>query len=126
MCESTDCGIHNRVDVERYEEEAEFIGRITYLGDWAVYTEDNQFLLPMMLMGKPTLPHMTLIIKVGEGTIGDVQEKETGLSGYVYDAWFAGDMDSARDIHEMAVYGVQSGLLRFDGPVSPQDIVERY
>lgn len=127
MCNNGDCGVHYRVDVESRDDQEEFIGKITYLGDWAVYTEDNQFLPFLVLLGKPYLPHMSLLIKVGTGTIGDLLENNgEGMKEAVYEAYFTPDIEKALDSHDMLVYGLQSDLLRPTAPIRPLDAVMRY
>jgi len=127
MCQNADCGIHNRVDVENRDDVEQFIGKITYLGDWAVYTEDNQFLPFLVMLDKPYLPHMSLLIKVGTGTIGDLLANNgEGMKGAVYDAYFTPDIDKALDSHDMLVYGIQSGIMEPTETISPYQAVMRY
>lgn len=127
MCNNGDCGVHYRVDVESRDDQEEFIGKITYIGDWAVYTEDNQFLPFLVLLGKPYLPHMSLLIKVDTGTIGDLLENNgEGMKEAVYEAYFTPDIEKALDSHDMLVYGLQSDLLRPTTPIRPYDAVMRY
>lgn len=124
MCENQDCGIHYRVDTEVRDDVEEFVSKVTYKGEWAIYTEDNQFLPFLLLLGKPDLPHMTLLIKVGEGSIGD--KIGDGLKDSVYDAYFSATVDAAIDAHGMVEYGLDSGLLIPEGPIRPYDAVMRY
>ncbi len=124
MCENQDCGVYYRVDTDVRDDAEQFIGRVTYLGEWAVYTEDNQFLPFFLMLGKPRLPHMTLVIKVGEGSIGDLMDG--GLKDGVYEAWFSADVDSADDTHDMTVYGIQNGMLTMSEPIRPYDAIMRY
>lgn len=127
MCENSDCGVHYRVDVETRDDVDEFIGKVTYLGNWAVYTEDNQFLPFLVMLGKPFLPHMSLLIKVGDGTIGDLLENNAEkMKDAVYEAYFSESVDKALDAHDMLVYGIQSDILQPTSPIRPYDAVMRY
>lgn len=129
MCNEPTCAVHFRNDEEKVEEVMgmEFISKISYHGEWAIFTDDNNFLPVLMVMGKPNLPHMTLLIKVGSGSIGDVIDSGgESLKGCVYDGYFSATVESARERHEMIAYGLESGILNPTESVTPFEIVTRY
>lgn len=130
MCQNKDCGIHFRNDVETVEDVdgMNFLTKVTYHGEWAIFTDDNTFLPYLIMLGKKMLPHMTLLVKVGEGkSLSDVIEGgATGLKDAVYDGYFTEDFDKAKEAHDMVLYGVQSGILSPTKPVTPYDIVMNY
>lgn len=125
MCENTDCGVHFRTNYEEVSHEEEFVAKITYVGDWAVFTSDNSFMMYTVMLGKPELAHMTLLIKVGDKPLGDFLTD--GLTDHVYDGYLSASVDGAIESHQMVVYGVESGLLTdFAAPIKPIDLVLRY
>lgn len=80
-----DCPVHFRVDEEYFDEAYVYARLITYVGDFAVITEDNHAyenpsLIMKVLMGrikKEDLPPRwsTMIFHVGQEVIGDLSEK---------------------------------------------------
>lgn len=86
MCGTTTCPIHTRTDVtDAYTEDHGFRA-VNYVGEVAVVTAENpKFSDPMGALlgfiaatkgGKPEVPSMflTLVVKVGEGAIGEVMD----------------------------------------------------
>lgn len=79
-----DCPVHFRVDDEYYDDEQQYARLITYHGEYVVVTEDNHELdnpavfLKLLLGGLQVRPsrYETLVYHVGEGTIGDLSEKD--------------------------------------------------
>lgn len=125
MCENTECGVHFRVDIDQFERETDFIAKITYIGDWAVFTADNSFMMYTMMLGKMDLNHMTLLIKVGDKPLGDFLDG--GLTDRVYDGYLSESIDKASEAHDMVVFGVESGLLTENvQPIKPLDLILRY
>lgn len=125
MCDRNDCGVCNRVDAEVRDDSELFISKITYRGEWAVFTEDNVLLPYMIMLGKPFLPYMTLLLKVGDKAIGEKMDDKT-LKSSVYDGYFSDDIDKAINQHDMMVYGLESGLLNPTELVSPYEVISRY
>jgi len=123
MCDNSECGIHNRNDLEIVELPTRFVSKISYVGEWAVFTSDNTFDIYLALLGGRELPHMTLLVKVGDGSLGDLQD---GLKDSVYEGYFSEDVDGALSSHEMVKYGIESGILDLTTPVRPIDVVMRY
>lgn len=79
------CPVHFRVNDEYYDDEQLYARLITYHGDYVVVTEDNhemdnpavflKFLLGGTSMVLP--PRFeTIVYHVGEGTIGDLSDKD--------------------------------------------------
>lgn len=128
MCDDEGCGIHSRTDIEEIDEVLgeEFINRISYFGDWAILTTDNALMMALSALGKGYRPHMTLLVKVGEGTLADAEAAHPNLDGLVYDGYFTEDLESTQNTHDMLLYGLESGLNNPDTPVTPLDIVMRY
>lgn len=79
-----DCPVHFRVDDEYYDDEQQYARLITYHGEYVVVTEDNHELdnpavfLKLLLGGPQIVPAQfeTLVYHVGEGTVGDLSEKD--------------------------------------------------
>lgn len=125
MCDNTTCAVHHRVNMNDVDHEAEFIGKITYLGDWVVFTGDNSFEMYTTMLGLPEFRHMTLLVKVDDKPVGDYLA--SGLTERVYDGFFHSSVSEAEDGHDMVVMGVESGLLTADAKVtSPIQVIMRY
>ncbi|HEY6018323.1 MAG TPA: hypothetical protein VIY48_00025 [Candidatus Paceibacterota bacterium] len=126
MCANKDCGIHFRQSQELKDDYG--FRKVSYHDEWAVYTDTNAFSDIFALFGKGEVPHMTLLIKVGKGgTVGDLIEKDPeGVRGYVYDGEFSTTEEHARNANDMFLYGVQSGVLVPEKPVSPGQLVMKY
>lgn len=126
MCENNECGVHNRIDSEDISRAEDFITKVTYRGDWAILTGDNVFMVYMALIGKEPFPFLSLLIKVGDHTIGDMIDNPELMMSAVYDGFFSRDIDSAIDVHEMMGVGLDSGLLVPDKAITPLELVNRY
>lgn len=80
-----DCAVHFRVDEEFLDNDNKYARLITYVGDHVVVTEDNHvFGSPAFMVGyllgslaTTTMPprYETSIFHVGEGAIGDLQNR---------------------------------------------------
>lgn len=126
MCESNDCGLHGRNDVETVDtvDGMEFITRVSYHGEWAILTDDNMMAGFMMLMGKPMLPHYTMVIKVGDDPV--IANGNDSLDGRVYDLFLSANVTDARNAHTMAAYGIESGIMKYDTPISVKEAMLKY
>ena len=123
MCDNRECGVHSRNDVEIVERPTQFVSKISYHGEWAVFTADNSFDIYLAMLGGQDRPHMTLLVKVGDGALGDLND---GLKDAVYEGYFSENIDGALEAHEMVKYGLESGILNLTTPVQPVDVVMRY
>lgn len=124
-----DCAIHFRNDEERFDPEYEEGRMISYVGDWAVVTEDNrdpmaELKLALMDAGMPIKgekPHRyeTSVTLVGGGSLGDLYEEGVSVvadaTRYVvtHNSW-----DNFKTAHKMVIEAVMGGSITLDNPVS--------
>lgn len=124
------CAVHFRNDEEYVVEEGEYARYITYVGDYAVVTEDNHILdtpifIIKMLLGQiseaNTPPRFeTTVFLVGEGTIGDLEEKST--EARLESIRYAGTHDvwsQVKDEHTAVVMMLEAGLLDVSKSIYP-------
>lgn len=78
------CPVHFRVDDEYFDDDQLYARLITYHGEYVVVTEDNHEMdnpavfLKLLLGGTKVIPPRfeTIVYHVGEGTIGDLSDKD--------------------------------------------------
>lgn len=116
------CSVHFRVDSELVDEDLKYARFITYVGDYAVITEDNSELenpafMIKLFLGKVRRadlppPYESTIFRVGEGTLGDLADKprEAQMAAILYTATHD-DWESLQGFHEVTVSALQQGLI---------------
>jgi hypothetical protein len=116
------CPVHFRVDEEYVVESEKYARYITYVGEYAVVTEDNHILespvfIVKMLLGqikKEDMPPRfeTTIFFVGSGTIGDLTDKDAESQresiryASTHDVW-----EQVGEEHAATVLMLESGLI---------------
>jgi hypothetical protein len=121
-----DCPVHFRVDDEYYDEEQQYARLITYHGEYVVVTEDNHELdnpavfLKLLLGGLAVRPsrYETLVYHVGEGTIGDLSEKD--VEHRRNSVRYSKKHDSYKDVHDehtVVVIELAEGLIDVSKPL---------
>lgn len=126
--QGTDCPVHFRNDEEYVLEDEKYARHITYVGDYAVVTEDNHvfdnpaFILKMLLGGvkKSDIPPRfeTTVFHVGSGVIGDLEAKD--VEGRRAAIRYAGTHDvweRVKDEHDTVVLMLKSDLLDVSKPI---------
>ena len=122
-----ECGVHFRVDEEIFLAEYGKARLITYVGEFAVITDDNQeyenpaFIIKAMMgrVKREDLPPRwsTMICHVGEGTVGDLSEKSAEVRGNalryyaLHDEW-----DAIAGFHSVTVSALRQGLVDVNEP----------
>lgn len=117
------CPVHFRIDDEYIEEESKYARLITYVGDYAVVTEDNLVLGSPMAMisyilGGPqvALPqYETSVVYVGSGVIGDMETTEQYHKALRY-ARTHDDWEAVPAEHFGAVAMLEAGLIDVSKP----------
>lgn len=122
------CAVHFRNDEEYVVEEEKYARYITYVGDFAVVTEDNHVLdspvfIVKMLLGQINKANMpprfeTTVFHVGSGVIGDLEAKDR--AGRMESIRYAGTHDvweQVKDEHTAVVLMLESGLLDVSKPI---------
>lgn len=123
MCDNKQCSIHNRVDIEKVETDMgnEWIHKISYVGDWAIFTDDNIYPFQEIAMGLAPHKHMTVLVKVGSGTLGDLPD---GLnSNCVYAGILTDSIKETKEVHEGFVYDAKFGLTSNE-LITPADMID--
>lgn len=123
-----ECPVHFRVNDVYFEPDSQYARIITYLGEYAVVTEDNHeldnpILMIRIMLGKvrkEDLPPRweTTIIVVGEGSLGElsersIEERRQALR-YVetHDEW-----EGLQDTHNIIVSALESGFIDVSKPL---------
>lgn len=120
-----DCSVHFRVDSVYRDDEYKYIRCITYLGNFAVVTDDNHNLRnPARLLagvfGLPVAPMdrwETTILHVGEGVLDDLwrvgPEEHRKAIRYVqpHDTW-----EDVEEIHHNTVSLMAAGMIDLSRP----------
>lgn len=127
--QGTECAVHFRVDEDYVLEGAKYARKITYVGEYAVVTDDNHrlsnpaFLLGLVIGQLKELPDRfeTLILHVGEGAIGDLQAPPGGLLSAVrysktHDSW-----EGLSDEHSLTVTALREGFIDVSKPIAQED-----
>jgi hypothetical protein len=119
-----DCSIHFRIDEEILENEYECGRIISYIGDWAVVTDENQDLHAQLKwslidQGIPVKDqpdrYETTVTLVGKGSLGDLYEEgydaTSAATRYIvsHDSW-----DNFKEAHNMVADAVQGGSITLD------------
>lgn len=116
-CNETDCPVHFRVDVSDLT--GSYHSNVHYRGEWCIFTSDNVYMMDALLSGVGLFPIMTVVVKVGDGVLGDL------LGGPIVDNIFLFEMskeeEAAQNRHDMVLYGLESGILSLEESVSPLD-----
>ena len=119
-----ECPVHFRVDEAYIEPESLYVRFITYVGDYAVVTEDNPELFTTtnilgLILGEGSRVDrwLTSVVYVGDGAIGDVPEwsAEVLLARSRHketcDSW-----EGLQDRHALVVGMVQDGVIDLSEP----------
>lgn len=117
-----ECAVHHRVPDEYEDEKIKYARYITYCGDYAVITEDNQELMSSTFLIKAVLGLVnsrnipprweTTIFFVGSGTIGDLADlkpdaQHSALRYRVtHDSW-----EGVKDVHVLTVASLREGMI---------------
>lgn len=125
--EGLDCPVHFRVDSVLFDESMHYARLITYVGEYAVVTEDNHklddpMIMVKILMGrikKEDLPPRweTAIFVVGTGTLGElsdrsIEERRDALRYLAtHDDWKA-----LEGTHSVTVAALEQGLIDVSKP----------
>lgn len=135
MCDSgtnPSCPIHARNDYFRLEEESGFVKIITYAGEYAVYTKNNnvtgdQYIDSMMMYGQPPAAYVTTVFKVGtQGVMWDIfggyddetpesfEKAKAHTESLITFREGHSDWGNVDEAHDMVVEGCQNGILMMD------------
>lgn len=125
--EGDDCAVHFRVDGEYFNEEAQYVRLINYVGEYAVFTEDNPVagspaLLVKAVLGQITREDLpprwaTMIVHVGDGVLGDaeghtIEERRAAFRYHApHDDW-----DGIKAFHQVTVMAFEQGMIDVSKP----------
>lgn len=117
------CGVHFRVDEEFIEDDGNFARIITYVGEYAVLTDDNPEMFSMTTLlgaalGVVTTPPRweTAIYHVGDGVLGDIANPEETRQACRYAAKHD-DWEGVKGFHSVTVSGLAAGLIDVSKPL---------
>ena len=130
--EGDDCPIHHRLDFQEMDDEDEYGRLITYVGEYCVITTDNPSLMSAavllrLILGlyeKEDVPDKfeTCVIKVGDGSVGDLYEKDQKTrNDSVRYVKTHSDWSCFMLQHESTVVFLREGLLDVSKPVSDKE-----
>lgn len=122
-----ECPVHFRVDEVFFDEALRYARLITYLGEYAVVTEDNPDLNSPALLVKAILGSFalddaparwaTMVVHVGEGVLGDGNDSslEERRQAFRYHAPH-NDWNSIQNFHEVVVSALKQGMIDVSKP----------
>lgn len=122
-----DCAVHFRVDEEYVDEDTKYARLISYVGDYVVITEDNhalsspvallQYVLGGFSVTEYPPQYETSIFHVGEGAIGDLQDRPVEEHGNALRyARTHNDWEAVLSEHYNTVSMLESGFIDVSKP----------
>lgn len=118
-----ECAVHFRVDDAYMKEDIEYARYITYVGDYAVITDDNPGAHGVALLvgallgveGPRADRYETVIMYVGSGALGDILPEDLRQAlryRVTHDDW-----PGLKALHEATVSALEAGLIDVSKPV---------
>lgn len=128
LCPEGDgCAVHFRVDGEYFNEGAQYARLVNYVGEYAIFTEDNPeagnpALLVKAVLGQITREDLpprwaTMIVHVGDGVLGDAEghdaeeRRQAFRYHHAHDEWAA-----IREEHGIVLSCLKAGLIDVSKP----------